>query len=556
MTPSPAIRPDGPAPSAADAAIARDAWVLWYERVSYCAVALFAVLQHLSFVADAGPLWRDEVATANTAHMPTWGEYWYYLQWDSFPALWTTILRFLAVDADEFYRLLGFAVGISTLGLVWIGCHRLTKCHPVFTVAVVGCGFNAIYIGDSIRAYGLGMLFACAVILAMAAYVRHPSRAGLTVVFVSALLALHSLYFDFVPVVGALVAAVAVLLWCRQNPVPLAATVGVALATLGVYRPVLARGESFSSLFRYNPFDPAQYLEGVVRTIGIAGTAGGALFWSAAALAVGVAIRTAWRGRSRAVEAPTARLALLCSGALVFIVPGYFGFLRHLSVNAGPRHFLVLIASVCLLSELAIRSVHRGVKVRAGWATLALVCVGIMIGDGRMGGFPRMSNVRDVAAVLGKSAGPADVILVYPWHYGISLRRYLKPSLSFQTLPEIADQRTHRYDLAKAAMIGPDQQAPAQKAAAFAQKALAAGAVVWFVGPRHAANAGEPPPDISPAPDPKYGWNETNYYAAYAQGFWTFIAEHASEVELVLKPSTGTNPQENMPVFRIRGWRG
>src|SRR5437870_5335996 len=62
-----------------------------------CSVAVFAtaiaVLLHFHFLCHAGALWRDEVNSVNLASMPSVFEVWRLTEFDSFPVLWTLLLR-------------------------------------------------------------------------------------------------------------------------------------------------------------------------------------------------------------------------------------------------------------------------------------------------------------------------------------------------------------------------------------------------------------------------------------------------------------------------------
>ena len=48
---------------------------------------VFSAMLLVLTAMNAGPLWRDESATFNLAHMPSLRDVWHNLQFDSFPAL-------------------------------------------------------------------------------------------------------------------------------------------------------------------------------------------------------------------------------------------------------------------------------------------------------------------------------------------------------------------------------------------------------------------------------------------------------------------------------------
>src|SRR5438128_2574542 len=66
------------------------------QAAEWC-VAVFvtgvAILLHLHFLRHANALWRDEINSINLASMPALSQVWHLTEFDSFPVLWTVILR-------------------------------------------------------------------------------------------------------------------------------------------------------------------------------------------------------------------------------------------------------------------------------------------------------------------------------------------------------------------------------------------------------------------------------------------------------------------------------
>src|SRR5262249_35515243 len=75
----------------------------------------------------------------------------------------------------------------------------------------------------------------------------------------------------------------------------------------------------------------------------------------------------------------------------------------------------------------------------------------------------RQTNVDMVAAVLGEQANGGDLIVVSPWHYGVSFQRYYHGSAQWMTIPPLEDHTIHRYDLVKQRMASRNPLEPLLK---------------------------------------------------------------------------------------------
>ena len=63
------------------------------EWFAAAAITLLAFFLHLVFLRHAGPLWRDEVSSIDLANLPGFNALWEMLSHDSFPLLWSLLLR-------------------------------------------------------------------------------------------------------------------------------------------------------------------------------------------------------------------------------------------------------------------------------------------------------------------------------------------------------------------------------------------------------------------------------------------------------------------------------
>ena len=165
----------------------------------------------------------------------------------------------------------------------------------------------------------------------------------------------------------------------------------------------------------------------------------------------------------------------------------------------------------------------------------------------------RRTNADIVASLVGKEAVAGDLVLVSPWYYGVSFRRYYKGEAEWTTLPPLEDLRIHRYDLLKAAMARPSPIDPVLEKAT---EALKSGHRLWLVGVFPDPRDVEQPAALPPAPHPSSGWYCAPYIITWGRQVSFLLKSHVLQAE-VLPTGAGrpVNPYENMPVVVVSGWR-
>jgi hypothetical protein len=172
------------------------------ELVVAIALSVWAVVLHVIFMQHGGPLWRDEVNSIAFANMPSWGKIWHDLQYDNFPPLFIAVVRTwssLGFTSDLSYRVLGCLIGVFSVGVFWATARMMGARTPLLILALYGVNPLAIRVGDSMRAYGLGIAFT---MLTMAALWRLINEAAdgkrrntwFAVATISAVLSVQTLY--------------------------------------------------------------------------------------------------------------------------------------------------------------------------------------------------------------------------------------------------------------------------------------------------------------------------------------------------------------------------
>ena len=163
---------------------------------------LFAAVLLVLTAIYAGPLWRDEVNTANVAQMPSLRELWFNLHYESFPPLWPLLLRLGGAlglaGGDIGIRLFGLYVGFFVLGSFWL-CARWLGCRaPILSIGLLGALPVFVFIVGANRAYGL----ACGLLLltfgTVWRMVTAPSRGRILTAGIVCLLFTQCVYYDIV----------------------------------------------------------------------------------------------------------------------------------------------------------------------------------------------------------------------------------------------------------------------------------------------------------------------------------------------------------------------
>ena len=129
------------------------------------AVAVLLILCfHFVFWLRAGALWRDEVNTLQMATWPSVREICDSLQYDSFPLFSSLALPRLGSqptggETDFGLRAFGFIVGIAILAALWLDARLKGISVPLLSMPLFALSPLVIRFGDSIRPYGLGIVF-------------------------------------------------------------------------------------------------------------------------------------------------------------------------------------------------------------------------------------------------------------------------------------------------------------------------------------------------------------------------------------------------------------
>ncbi|HVT04165.1 MAG TPA: hypothetical protein VHL58_12425, partial [Thermoanaerobaculia bacterium] len=394
----------------------------------------FIAAAHLIFYRGAGALWRDEVNSVNMATAPDLFSDLARYQFDSFPIGWFVVLRSwilcFAQWPDFNLRLFGLVVGMLLLGMAWIAARSLGGKTPTVSLVLFALSATTIRFGDSIRAYGLGMLLALATLVTYWRVCQKPGRARVWMAIFCGLLSVHFVFYNAVILFAITVASAALLVAQRRRGAAIALFAGGALAaaSLLIYAAPLRAAASWNYVFRHGR-GVDWFLGHLSEALNLSGRATTTL-WLAAVIASIVVVfalgsRRSWRNS----------LAIwYCAITIAVALPAYIGFLYILRYPMPPWYFAVAMAltAVCLDGVLTPR--EEGPRFGRS-AAILYVIIGILVSMKPVlfAVSLRQTTVDLAAESVAGQAGAGDLVLVYEWMNGITFQRYYRGQAAWET---------------------------------------------------------------------------------------------------------------------------
>ena len=520
---------------------------LWLPKAEWGVALLLtaaAIAYHVWFFLKAGDLWRDEVNSFEFARMPL-GTAFASLQHDSFPFLPTLLLHgWLAVGgggSETAIRIFGLLVGLFLLGGLWLTA-RLFRCDvPLLSLALLGLNPWVVRTVDSVRPYGIGMVLFVAALGCVWRAAESGRRKWILLAGTLALLSVQCMYQNALLLLALCIAG-AVVAWrggSVRNAGAVLAVGLVAALSLLVYRSSLAAARDWS-IVNQAPV-PWKALRHEFETALCAGSRVALWGWGAVAiLTAAIGVHSLRRRSSLALFA--AAFALLAT--LVYLVA-----IKGTRVPTQPWYYVPLAVAAAPALDAALRAQAADAR-RAVRLVLALLLAGAVAVPGWNQLRERRTNMDLVASILAKRASAGDVVVVYPFFFGVSFHRYYHGPAAWLTIPPISDLRIHRYDLLKRLMSRPQ---PIEPVYASVAQALRTGHKVWLVG-------GLPPSDpkhvpLPPPPLPNTGWYMGPYMFSWGREAAGFLESHALSAEVV-DTSTGepVSHYENASIQVLAGW--
>lgn len=519
-------------------------------------LTLIIVAFHVINMRAAGGLWRDEAAAVHLAGMSSVGAIWAHLEHESFPLLFTMLLRAWSGigSSDVALRVFGLLVGLAVVAALWCSSRLLGKRPPLLALLLIGFSPTMIRWGDSLRAYGIGVLFILLTFGAVWAVMESRSRWRVVLAMLTGLLAVQSLYQNAFMLAAICLGGVVVAARRRDlKGVGVAVAIGIPAAlSLLPYRGVIARASEWNVATQV-PIDLARIWLVLHRALNDRGPL---LLWLWGVLAVGALLAGVVLIAARKQQVPNDRDADAACFVLVTAfaaATAYYGFLKVMRFPSEVWYYLVGMAITAVAIDALLARGLRGGWFPAFRLLVVAVAVALSIPATTKAVRMRMTNLDVVAQRLNEVVSSEDLVVVHPWFCGASLSRYYRGRAGLTTLPPLADIHLQRLDLFKEQM---KLAAPIEPVLAQMETTLRAGHTVFLVGYYPFGNPPRPPPPLPRAGEGPEGWRAAPYMTAYGMEVAYALQFHAVRIERVEVPlDQPVNPFENFPLTSVRGWR-
>jgi MFS family permease len=529
----------------------------WIEAGVTAVLLLILIALHVIVFQESGALWRDEVNSVNLSTLPSLLDVWENLQFDSFPMLWLLLLRawiFMGFGGTDLgLRALGLITGIGTLAALWFAARSLRVRLPMVSFVLFAMSSTA-FLCDSLRAYGLGVIFILLALGTMWRVCEDPVPWKMVVSAMMIILSVQCLYLNSVLVFAICAGAAAVGLHRRNRNLmifPLGAGL-LAAASLLPYLGMISGTSDWNIIIKI-PVDVPWVLGKFRQAIDPSGSV---FVWIWTALWLLALASWAFQFFTAAVPGrPEAKrdLSLFLLTTMFVGIIAYAAFIKILSYPTQSWHYLPVLAVLAVAMDKGIDIVCESkLTLRIVRMILLLGIAAFVFTNAWNAVHIRKTNMDVLASRLEALVHKDDLIVVYPFYYGISFSRYYSGSAEWSTLPEMEDHRVHRYDLFKSRMMESEPLSPLLQRMS---RTLKEGHRVWLVGGLHFLRRGEIPRVLPPAPASPYAWSEAAYQSAWSQMAAFTLQTHGNSVERIKIPlDKPVQPFEDVPLMVVQGW--
>jgi hypothetical protein len=529
----------------------------WTEAGVTTALLLALITLHVTIFQYSGGLWRDEINSVNLVNMPSFVDFWDKFQSDSFPILWFIFLKawiFIGLGGTDLaLRAMGLIIGLGALGALWYSGRSLGTRWPMISLVLFAMSPTA-FAGDSLRAYGLGMLLILLSLGTMWRVLQDPAPRRMAVSAAAVILSVHCLYSNAFLIFAICMGAVAVCIYRLQWKLtifPLGVGM-LAAASVLPYIGTVSRASDWDMIVKI-PVTLSWIFDKFRQAVDPAG----ALLmwiWLALALLAVMALILALVKPAEDVSGKQKDLAVFLLATMPLSIVAFTVFIKILSYPTQTWYYLPLLAVLIIIIEKGIDIICTSYP---PGRIIRIICVlGLAIFTFMHSwdvAHTRKTNMDALAARLVSLASKDDLIVVCPFYLGVSFAYYYRGSTPWTTIPEIADQRVHSYDMFKIKMMQTD---PIRPILQNMTKTLQNGHRVWLVGGLNFLRQGEAPRILPPAPNSPYGWSEGMYQTAWSEEAAFTLQTHGQALEQIRIPiGTPVNKYEDVSLLVVQGWR-
>jgi hypothetical protein len=527
--------------------------ILAAERVAVFLLMVFVVAVHFKFLVNAGGLWRDETHSFNLANMPGLRDVFDAQKIETHPVFMSLALRLWILagfgTSDMKIRVFGLLVGLAILGALWLNARLLGYKLPTIGMLLLGLSPVIIRYGDSIRPYGLAMLFS---LLAFGLYWRvtiKPSAkcvvpATLTGVIMVQCLTQNAFLLMAIGI-GSMTVCLRKRLWKRAVFIA-----GMGFTAAISLMPYLSIWKQVKEVVFLNTIPDGNAINAMVNAFGSPDVAVGWVWIFLLAISIMIPKMDQSRVQKKNDQdgVSTGDLKLYAQTVFIFSALGYTVFLSILKFGSQPWHFVTLIAVLAACLDAIFGSWKRGALFRIVLVLILVVVLGKSVWQQIQ---MRQTNLDMIANHLENHVKKDDLILIYPFWYGVTFQRYYDGESKWASIPPLEDLTLHRYDLVKKRMV---ETNPMASVLLKVTNTLEAGNKIFVVGALPRVSSGENLPSVLPPPHPVTGWLCGPYIVYWGRQVSLALEEKALERNFfVLRTDRVTNPYENVRVEIIQG---
>lgn len=525
-------------------------------------LTLVAAGLHLDFVSHAGGLWRDEANTVGLATLPQLSEVWSHLQYDSFPVLWLLVVRAVSAisnDSEAALRWLGCGVGLTLLGMLWLHARAIGNRVPLLSLVLLGLCPSLIIYGDSLRAYGFGIVLILLTFSLLWRFMVRPTPVRYSLALLGSLLSVHALYYNAVLILAACSGAIAVAATRRHwaHALQVLALGGVTALSLLPYAKPMRQASEWNSMVRLPVYDLGTFLPKLHATLVPAGNAMLGLWLVLLLTAVIIGFHQLRSGVAPNPDAEPRGVILNTLTVLLVGIAAYYLFLKLLRYPTQPWYYLALIALVAVnVDALLGAAVAGSIPARRARLIVVILLAVVVLPNASRSTRIRLTNVDQIAATLATQATADDLIVVRPWYCGVTFARYHQANVPWMCLPDVSDRRFHRYDQVRDQMRIADQNEVIRPVREAIARTLQAGHRVFLVGGLDFVGQGQAVPPLPTPLEAEIPWAEPKFLQAWSLHVGQFVQLHVEQGEgLPVPVDRPVAPLENLPLVMVQGWR-
>jgi hypothetical protein len=522
--------------------------------ITACVLSLLGLALHVVFFSSAGPFFRDEaheIAIASKASISVIiGRLWL----DSSPALYKFFIRGLAFfgDSDLFWRWSGLLIAIVFVGaVIGLFAKPSRRSFPAFSLALPVLSPVVVVQFDSIRPYGLGILFTIVFLALFLRFFRSLAKKTYIASAIAGMLAVNTSYHACFFILAACLSGslVAVFVFRDKFRVLFILLLGflVLLASLPyvfvVHKSaywIITQQMSFPfsivlTVLRQSAGDTVLVLAVVMIVISV-------FFLITRALRRGA-------GSSGVID-DQAEILVVLTTMLLFTIFSLGSFYASGILPTTLRYVPVLVmGAICL----DVASFSLPLWWKASVALTLTIIATLQFDDSIKQVAVRQSNTDLVAQAIMRDATADDLVILQSWSSAISFVSYYHGRAPIWTIPNVQDHSFHRYDILRRKF---EQREPIADVLSALEYTLRGGHRVFMVGNFRKVSTVNDIAPLAPAPHPKHAWYKVPYLWNMEDRVTQFIIRHVTWIAPATPKIAATiNPRENLPLRIAWGWK-